>query len=76
MLGTVVQEESEVSQDESQQHNKVTDNQTKVTFPPGSPHNGFLLETSPVLQNEALEGNSLEEEEKVHPKLKELRGPW
>ena len=40
------------------------------------PHNGLLLETSPVLQNGALEENSLEEEEKVHPKLKELRGPW
>ena len=42
----------------------------------GPIHNGFLLETSPVLQNGALEDNSLEEEEKVHPKLKELRRPW
>ena len=36
----------------------------------------FLLETSPEPLNGALGGNSLEEEEKVHPRLKEPRGPW
>ena len=36
----------------------------------------LLLETSPGPLNEALGVNSLEEEEKVHPRLKEPRGPW